>query len=77
MEDLKTILKSEALFSYACEGKVFYTIQTEKHTYQLELNSNSDDWKATYLLPSFKALNLMRWIRKGIEKEDNTFILLK
>jgi hypothetical protein len=33
--------------------------------YQLEINSLDDEWKATNLLPTFKAITLMRWIRKG------------
>jgi len=33
-----------------------------------------EEWKATYLYPSFHAITLMRWIRKGIENNDETFI---
>lgn len=70
---LKEIVKdSEAVLSYICEGKVYYDIvvcTTEKPsaTYQLEIDSTDDEWKATYLYPKFKAITLMRWIRKGIE----------
>ena len=45
--------------------------------YQLEINSLNDDWKTTYLMVSFKAIALMRWIRKGVESNDGTFIQLK
>jgi len=71
---IKEIVKnSEAVLSYVCEGKVYYEIHvlstTEKPsgTYQLEIDSTTDEWKATYLYPTFKAITLMRWIRKGFE----------
>jgi hypothetical protein len=76
MEDLKTIIKgTKAEFSFACYGKVYYRIQTENHLYQLEINSMDDEFKTTYLEPEFKAITLMRWIRKGIE--EGTLIQLK
>jgi hypothetical protein len=72
---LKEIVQkeSEAILSHICEGKVYYEIHvlstSEKPsaTYQLEIDSTDDEWKATYLYPKFKAITLMRWIRKGIE----------
>jgi hypothetical protein len=70
---LKEIVKnSEAVLSYVCEGKAYYNItvySTEKPSavYQLEIDSTDDEWKATYLYSTFKAITLMRWIRKGIE----------
>ena len=73
MEDLKTIVKgTKAELSFVCFGKVYYRIKTDKHLYQLEINSMDDELKTTYLDPEFKAITLMRWIRKGIE--NNTFI---
>jgi hypothetical protein len=33
--------------------------------YQLEIDTMEDEWKAIYLYPKFKAITLMRWIRKG------------
>ncbi len=78
METLKNIVKNTtAILTHVCEGKVYYQIQTTSHIYQLEVNSNTDEWKATYLLPEFKAITLLRWIRKGLENEDGSFILLK
>ncbi|MBN2520525.1 MAG: hypothetical protein JXB17_08475 [Bacteroidales bacterium] len=78
METLKTIVQgTKAILSHVCEGKVFYIIQIASHLYQLEINSCSDDWKATYLMPEFKAIQLMRWIRKGLENDDGSFLLLK
>lgn len=76
MEDLKTIVKGTmADISFVCCGKVYYRIQTENHLYQLEINSLDDELTTTYLEPSFKAITLMRWIRKGID--DGSFIQLR
>lgn len=58
-----------ANISYVCAGKVYYEIPVENTIYQLEIDSLEDEWKSTYLLPTFKAITLMRWIRKGIENE--------
>lgn len=65
-----------AIFDRACNGKVFYRIKMDDGSiYELELDSTDDDWKSTDLLPTFKALHLMRWMRRGIETEK--FIQLK
>jgi hypothetical protein len=76
---LKEIVKKGniASISYVCEGKVYYNINVGISAYQLELNSMDEEWKATYLLPNFSTISLMRWIRKGIEKQDGTFIQIK
>lgn len=76
MEDLKTIVKgTKARLSFVCGGKVYYHIETEDHLYQLEINSLDDELKTTYLEYEFKAITLMRWIRKGIGNQ--TFIQLR
>ena len=62
---------------HVCNGKVVYQISTTNHLYQLEIDSTEAEWGSTYLLPSFKSINLMRWIRKGLENNDGTFIKLK
>lgn len=75
MEDLKTLVKgTKAELSFVCYGKVYYRIKTANHLYQLEIDSLADEFKTTYLEPEFKAITLMRWIRKGME--DNTLIQL-
>jgi hypothetical protein len=75
MENLTTIVKgTTAKMSHVCNGIVYYQIYTDKHKYQLEINSMDDEFKTTYLTPEFKAITLMRWIRKGIE--NGTFILI-
>jgi len=77
MERLIEIVKgTKACMTHVCEGKVFYQIKTGKHLYQLELDSCDPDWRATYLMPEFKAIHLLRWIRKGIEDEDGCLIKL-
>jgi len=78
MEKLTTIVKGTmANLVHVCNGKVIYQIRTGNHLYQLEINSTEQEWETTYLTPSFKAITLMRWIRKGIEYNDGTFIILR
>ena len=75
MEDLKTIIKgTTAKLAHVCCGKVYYEIETEQHKYLLEINSVDDDLKTTYLVSEYKAVTLMRWIRKGMS--NGTFIML-
>ena len=62
---------------HVCNGKVIYHIETSNHLYQLEVDSTQQEWETTYLLPSFKAVTLMRWIRLGLDKKDGTFIKLR
>ena len=78
MEKLTNIVKgTTANMVHVCNGKVIYQIQTGEHLYQLEVDSTQKEWETTYLLPSFKSITLMRWIRKGLENQDGTFIKLK
>jgi hypothetical protein len=78
MERLTHIVKgTRAHLVHVCNGKVVYQIQTRDHLYQLEIDSNQQEWETTYLTPSFKTITLMRWIRKGLEKNDGTFIKLR
>ncbi|NQU84852.1 MAG: hypothetical protein HQ541_03750 [Mariniphaga sp.] len=58
-------------------GTVFYQINTLNHLYQLEIDSTKKEWETIYMLPEFKSITLMRWIRKGINENDDSFILLK
>jgi hypothetical protein len=78
MEKLTSIVKGTmANLVHVCNGKVIYQIQTSNHLYQLEVDSTQQEWEYTYLAPSYKAITLMRWIRKGLESNDGTFIKLK
>ena len=68
MENLTTIVKgTTAKLTHICYGKVYYQIDTQNHKYQLEIDSMNEEFKTTYLFTEFKAITLMRWIRKGIE----------
>jgi hypothetical protein len=64
-----------AKVSHICQGIVYYTIEVGSSSYQLAIDSMDDEWKATYLQPEFKAITLMRWIRKSID--NGTLIQLK
>ena len=78
MEKITSIVKGTmANLVHVCNGKVIYQIQTNEHLYQLEVDSTQQEWESTYLTPSFKSITLMRWIRKGLESNDGTFIKLK
>ena len=78
MENLKVIVKGTfANLSHVCNGKAVYQIETSQHLYQLELDSMAQEWETTYMTPQFKSITLMRWIRKGMESGDGSFILLR
>jgi hypothetical protein len=78
MEKLTRIVKgTTAHLVHVCNGKVIYQIPAGEHLYQLEIDSTEKEWETTYLTPSFKSITLMRWIRKGLEQQDGTFIKLK
>lgn len=55
-----------AYISHVCEGKVYFTIEVEKTMYQLELDSMDADWKGQHIGVEYKAITLMRWVRKGM-----------
>jgi hypothetical protein len=78
METLKQIVNGTlAKLIHVCNGKAYYIIDTAEHSYQLEIDCLDKEWKDIYILPKYKAITLMRWIRKGIEKNNETFIMLK
>lgn len=66
-----------ATLYHVCEGNVVYLINFWESAYLLTINSNDDEWKATYLLPEMKPIHLMRWIRRGMENQDGSFIQVK
>ena len=74
---LKQIVENDnhARMTHVCAGIVYYQINVGDSSYQLAVNSMDDEWKTTYMYPVFKAITLMRWIRKAIESE--TLIQLK
>jgi hypothetical protein len=78
METLKEIVNGTmAKLSHICNGKVYFRIETSEHVYQLEIDCDCDEWKDVYMYPEYKAITLMRWIRKGMDNKDDTFIMLK
>jgi hypothetical protein len=79
MEKLSQIVSNGTLakLSHVCNGKTYFIIDTAEHSYQLEINSMDVEWKNMYIVPQYAAITLMRWIRKGMENDDGTFILLK
>jgi len=78
MESLINIVRgTTARLIHVCNGKVVYQIKTGNHLYQLELNSTDKEWETTYLIPEFKSITLMRWIRRGMENGDGSFIQLQ
>ncbi|MFA5207291.1 MAG: hypothetical protein WC428_01320 [Candidatus Paceibacterota bacterium] len=78
METIKTIVNgTQATLSHVCNGKACYKIMTADHIYQLEINLMDSEWKDVYVYPEYKTITLMRWIRKGIENDDGSFIMMK
>jgi hypothetical protein len=78
MESLTQIVKgTHAKITHVCNGRVVYKIETHSHLYQLEIDSTDKEWESTYLNPEFKSITLMRWIRKGLETGDGSFIQLR
>lgn len=77
MENLKEIVKdSIAKLTHICNGKAYFDIITKSHHYQLEINCMADEWKDVYIKSEYKSISLMRWIRKGIDNNDDTLIQL-
>jgi hypothetical protein len=73
--DLKTIVRdgNKARFSYYLDGNFFYVVNVRDQAYSFSIPI--DDAKGTTLFAEFKAITLMRWIRKAIE--DKTFQIVK
>lgn len=79
METLKEIVNGTmAKLTHICNGKAYYKIDTENHSYQLEIDiMNMDEWRDVYVQTEYKSITLMRWIRKGITANDDSFMVLK
>ena len=73
--DLKTIVSdgNKAKFSHYRDGNFFYLVKVQDQTYSFPIPI--EDAKGTTLFAEFKAITLMRWIRKAIE--DKSFQLVK
>lgn len=62
-----------ARFSHYRDGNFFYVVEVggKRHSFPISL----EEAKGATLLAEFKAITLMRWIRKAIA--DNTFQLAR
>ena len=69
--NLKEIVKdnNKALFSHYRDGNFFYVVEVDGKRYSFPISL--EEAKGATLLAEFKAITLMRWIRKAIA--DNTF----
>ena len=64
---------NKAKFSHYRDGSFFYVVRVQEQAYSFPIPI--EDAKGTTLFAEFKAITLMRWIRKAIE--DKTFQLVK
>ena len=73
--DLKTIVRdgNKAKFSHYRDGNFFYVVMVQDRAYSFPIPI--EDAKGTTFFAEFKAITLMRWIRKAIK--DKTFQLVK
>ncbi len=73
--DLKVIVGSgnKAIFSHYRDGNFFYVVKVQEQAYSFPIPI--EDAKGATLLAEFKAITLMRWIRKAID--DKTFQSVK
>jgi hypothetical protein len=73
--DLKTIVRdrNKARFSYYRDGNFFYVVKVQDREYSFPIPV--EDAKGTTMFAEFKAITLMRWIRKALE--DKTFALVR
>ena len=69
--DLKAIVggNNKARFSHYRDGNFFYVVRVGDQAYSFPIPIA--DAKGTTLFAEFKAITLMRWIRKALE--DKTF----
>jgi hypothetical protein len=68
---LKEIVKDNtAKLSYICNGVVYFNVDVDGTLYQFPIDGNdTSEWKDMYIYPEYKAITLMRWIRKSIQNE--------
>lgn len=67
--DLKTIVggNHKAIFSHYRDGNFFYVVKLHDQKYSFPIPI--EDAKGTTFFAEFKAITLMRWIRKAIENK--------
>jgi hypothetical protein len=71
MPGIKQIVKNNtARFSFYRSGNIFYTVEVSGETYQFPVSL--EDIGGATLTAEFKAITLMRYIRKALT--DGTFV---
>ena len=71
--ELKEVIKdnNRASISHCVAGVIYYTVKVDGKTYQFPIDMNDKDDVGTATFPvELKAITLMRYIRKAIEKEE-------
>ena len=70
--ELKSIVKDNvAKFSHAISGVLYYIVTTKEGDYLFPIDMNDrDDVGTTTFLSEYKAITLMRYIRKAIDKNE-------
>ena len=67
---LKEIVKDNtAKFSHAIAGVLYYVVETSNGKYQFPIDMNDRDDVGTTFVDEYKAITLMRYIRKAMEKD--------
>lgn len=71
MKTLKEIVKDNtARFSHAIAGVLYYVVETPDGKYQFPVDMNDrDDVGTTTFVSEYKAITLMRYIRKAMDKD--------
>lgn len=59
-----------AKFSYFCGGNLYYTVEMDDGTYQFPVNVDFREVGTAVFDKEIRAITLMRYIRKAIEKEE-------
>ena len=71
MLNIKQIVKNNtAMFSFYRSGNIFYTVEVNGETYHFPVSL--EDIGGATLTAEFKAITLMRYIRKAVA--DGTFV---
>lgn len=65
---LDVVKDATAKFAYACDGKIYYQIDNNGNTYIFPVNMLENG--TTRFEAEYKAIFLMRWIRKSIDSGD-------
>jgi hypothetical protein len=58
-----------AKLSYLCNGEAYFIIDSK---WQFPIDTTTEEWNNCFLYPEYKAITLMRWIRKAME--NNTIV---